>query len=96
MTVYAVVLVNVTDADGYAEYGRGFMEIFGRYEGQLLAMDTEPTVLEGEWPHQRSILMSFPSAEAFDAWYHSPEYQTLSQHRFSASTARFVMLHGLG
>jgi uncharacterized protein (DUF1330 family) len=96
MTVYAVVLLNVTEREGMEHYAKGFMEVFNRFDGQILARDIAPTVLEGDWPHSVSVLMSFPSAEALELWYHSPEYQALAQHRFNASTARFAVLRGLG
>ena len=96
MTVYAVALLNITDRDEYQRYADGFMEIFGGRGGQLLAVDENPTVLEGEWPHTRTVLISFPNAEALDTWYRSPEYQALAQHRFNASTARIAVLNGIG
>jgi uncharacterized protein (DUF1330 family) len=61
----------------------------------LLAVDESPTVIEGEWPHTRTVLLSFPSAEAMKAWYGSPEYQALAQHRFNASTAQVAMVNAL-
>jgi len=96
MTVYAVILVDIiTDQEGYGRYGAGFMEIFSKYEGQILAIDTDPTVLEGDWPYTRSVLLSFPSADTLNLWYRSPEYQTLVQHRLKSSTARIAVLRGL-
>jgi len=96
MTVYAVVLLNVTKPAGMELYARGFMDIFTKYEGEILARDLSPTVLEGDWPYDVSVLISFPSAEALDLWYRSPDYQALAQHRFNASTARLAILRGLG
>jgi uncharacterized protein (DUF1330 family) len=62
MTVYVVALLDITDRQEYGLYGDGFMEIFSRYGGQVLAVDESPTVVEGEWPHTRTVLLSFPSA----------------------------------
>ena len=90
MTVYAVALIDIADREEYGLYGQGFMEIFGKYGG------TSPTVLEGEWPHTRTVLLSFPNAEDLERWYRSPEYQALAQHRFKASTARIAVIKGLG
>jgi uncharacterized protein (DUF1330 family) len=49
--------------------------------GKLLAVDEAPTVKEGDWPYTRTVLIEFPTAEAFDAWFNSPEYQALAEHR---------------
>jgi uncharacterized protein (DUF1330 family) len=98
MTVYALFLISdiTANREGYARYGNGWMDIFNKYEGQLLAVTESPTVLEGDWPFQRNILMSFPSAEALERWYKSPEYQAQAQHRYAASTSKAVVLPSLG
>lgn len=95
MAVYTIALLKITDRQTYGLYGQGFMEIFDNYGGQVLAVDDSPRVIEGDWPHNRTVLLSFPSAEEMDRWYHSPEYQALAQHRFSASTAQIAMIRGL-
>jgi uncharacterized protein (DUF1330 family) len=61
------------------------MEIFSKYSGKLLAVDEAPTVKEGDWPYTRTVLIEFPTAEAFDAWFNSQEYQALAKHRHAAS-----------
>jgi uncharacterized protein (DUF1330 family) len=92
MTVYAIALLTITDRGRYGAYQSGFMEIFNRYSGKLLAVDEAPTVKEGDWPHTRTVLIEFPDAEAFDAWFNSPEYQALAQHRHAASTGSIAVI----
>jgi uncharacterized protein (DUF1330 family) len=96
MTVYAVALIDIEDREEYSLYGQGFMAIFSQYGGTLLSVDESPTLLEGDWPHTRTVLLSFPSAEDLERWYRSTEYQALAQHRFKASTARIAVIQGLG
>lgn len=95
MSVYAVALITIHDKEEYERYARGFMDIFVRFEGRLLAVDETPRVLEGDWPWTRTVLLEFPDQSALDAWYESKEYQTLAQHRHAASDAAVVMLRGL-
>jgi len=68
------------------------MEIFCRYSGKLLAVDEAPTVKEGNWPYTRTVLIEFPTAEAFDAWFNSQEYQALAEHRHAASTGSIAVI----
>ena len=96
MTVYFVALVDIADRQEFGVYEQGFMDVFSQYGGRILAVDDSPTVLEGAWPHTRTVLMSFPSAEELERWYHSPEYQTISQHRHKASRADIAVIKGLG
>ncbi|HEX7562791.1 MAG TPA: DUF1330 domain-containing protein [Bradyrhizobium sp.] len=55
MTVYALALLNIADRERYGVYQSGFMEIFSRYSGKLLAVDEAPTVKEGDWPYNPAL-----------------------------------------
>ena len=92
MTVYAIALLNIGDRERYGTYQQGFMEIFSRHSGKLLAVDEAPTVKEGDWPYTRTVLIEFPDAEAFDAWFDSPKYRALAEHRHAASTGSIVVI----
>ncbi len=69
MTVYAIALLNIADRERYGACQQGFMEIFSKYSGKLLAVDETPVVKEGDWPYSRTVLIEFPDAEAFDTWF---------------------------
>jgi uncharacterized protein (DUF1330 family) len=95
MSVYFIALVDIADREQFSLYEQGFMEIFARYGGTILAVDDNPNVLEGAWPHTRTVLMSFPSTEDLERWYRSPEYQSIARHRFAASRADVVVIKAL-
>jgi uncharacterized protein (DUF1330 family) len=96
MTVYAVALIDIRDRAEYARYEQGFMAIFNQYNGKLLAVDEAPSVIEGSWPHTRTVLLEFPDRDELDRWYHSEAYQTLAQHRFKASQGSIAIVQGMG
>ncbi|MDZ7660077.1 DUF1330 domain-containing protein [Fodinibius sp.] len=85
----------IHDRDRHQRYEEGFMDIFSKYQGTLLAVDEAPTVLEGEWPWTRTVLLEFPDENSLRAWYDSEEYQALAQHRFAGSQASIAMVKGL-
>lgn len=95
MTTYVTAQINIQDREKYALYEQGFMEIFDRYEGKVLAVDEAPEIWEGQWLYSRTVLIEFPSAQAAQAWYNSDEYQQLASHRWAASIANIAMLEGL-
>lgn len=95
MTSYIVARIRISDRDRYATYESGFMAIFSRYNGRLLAVDDAPEVIEGTWPCTRTVLIEFPSGEDAMAWYRSDAYQQLAQHRFAASEADIALIQGL-
>ena len=96
MAVYGVAQITITDRTAYDRYSAAFMEVFSRFEGTLLAVDETPEVIEGEWTATRLVLMSFPDAEAFRAWFDSPAYQAIAQHRHAGSTGVVMLAKGLG
>lgn len=94
MPAYVVAKLTITDPETYAKYGAGFMGIFARYGGKLLAVDETPEIIEGDWPCTRTVLLEFNTKAEMRAWYGSADYQALAQHRFAASSANIVLLDG--
>ena len=95
MTVYILAQIQIHDRDRYADYEAGFIDIFSRYQGRMLSVDEAPEILEGEWPHTRTVLIEFPNSDEAHAWYASDEYQLLARHRFAASVGHIALIKGL-
>jgi uncharacterized protein (DUF1330 family) len=109
MSVYLVAQIRIDDRDGYDQYQAGFLPIFQKYRGELLAVDDAPRVIEGgspddreagrggerDWGFTRMVLLRFPDPEAAADWYGSPEYQELMQKRLSASEAFITLVNGI-
>ena len=87
-------VVTITDEDTYAEYRAGFGAILRQYEGELVAADTDPTILEGEWSATLTVLLRFATREQALEWYNSEEYQERVQIRHAASTADLIVIDG--
>lgn len=94
MPVYIVANIAIENHEEYAAYQAGFLEIFARYQGELLAVSDAPRVIEGEWPFTRAVILRFPSEAEATRWYESPEYQALAQHRWRASKGTVVAFEG--
>jgi uncharacterized protein (DUF1330 family) len=95
MSVYIVATIKITDPEEYGRYQAGFMDIFVKYRGELLAVSDAPQVIEGEWPFTRAVLLRFPDDAEARRWYESPEYRELSKHRWAASTGTVIAFEGL-
>lgn len=99
MPVYFLAQVEIHDADGYDRYSAaavGTAAILEDCGAKVLAVDDAPEILEGSWHGPRSVLMEFPSEEAFRSWYDSPVYQAAAKIRFAATHTNAVLVHGLG
>ncbi|MCR9279471.1 MAG: DUF1330 domain-containing protein [Pseudomonadaceae bacterium] len=93
--VYLIATISIHDRDRYQQYEAGFLDIFARFSGALLSVEESPTVLEGEWPVTRTVLVSFPSESDAMAWYRSDDYQALMQHRLAASVGNIALVNAL-
>ena len=94
MSSYFIAQIKVHDQEEYDKYLAGYDEVFARYQGKVIVVDDDPTVLEGEWPYTRTIVIRFPNETAVRRWYDSPEYQMLVQHRHKGSQADIIIVQG--
>lgn len=95
MTVYIINNMTVHDRAQYETYLRAFMDVFRKFNGQVLVAQDAPNPLEGAWPYDRTVVLAFPSREDALRWYGSPEYQAIVVHRFNGTTSNVVILDGL-
>ncbi len=95
--VYLVVNLEVTDADTYRLYEKGFFPILKKHGGSFHTFDDDNVTFEGSEPREgRMILFQFPSEQAARAWFDDPEYQALSEHRRAGTELKFLtMVHSL-
>lgn len=96
MAAYMVAQIEVHDPETYQKYLKGFMEVFERHGGELLATTAKETeVIEGSWALPRTVIMKFPSLEAAHRWHDDPDYQAIAAHRRASAQANLVLIEGL-
>jgi uncharacterized protein (DUF1330 family) len=61
---------------------------------KVLAVDTKPTVLEGDWHGHQTVVLEFESVDAARAWYESEAYQDAAKLRQAAADCNAVILAG--
>ena len=92
MSTYFIAYITIHDPQEYEKYLEGYDDVFEKYNGTVIAVDDDPTILEGDWPYTRAVVIRFPSEEELMRWYESPEYQTLARHRWQASKADIIVV----
>ena len=96
MSAYMIAQIEINDPDEYQNYLAGFMPIFQRYGGELLATSkNETVVVEGEWAYPSTVIMKFPSVEKAQDWYDDPDYIKLVEHRLRSAQANLVLVEGM-
>lgn len=78
----------------YDEYKSSVRSTLAGHSAKLLALGTRYEVLEGA-ATEGVFLMEFPSYDEARAWYDSPAYQALSEHRWKSSDHRCVIFEGI-
>ncbi len=94
MAVYGIGVIDIHNREHYAGYEAGFMEALAPFDGQVLAVDEAPVAVEGDVPKGRIVLLQFPSAEKFDAWYKSDAYEAIKPMRLEASSGTVMRING--
>lgn len=60
----------------------------------VLAFYGRQQVLEGG-DAEGVVIMEFPSFEAAQAWYESPAYEAVREHRFKGAKYRVLLVEGI-
>lgn len=96
MVAYVIGQLNIHSPDEYQDYLKGFLPIFQKYEGELLATTKRDTeVIEGTWSYPKTVIMRFPSLEAAHSWHSDPEYQELAEIRHRTADTNLVIVEGI-
>jgi uncharacterized protein (DUF1330 family) len=75
-------------------YQKEVSKSFKGHPIKILAAYGPQQVLEGDAP-EGVVIAEFPSTEAARAWYDSPAYQDVVQHRFKGARYRAVLVEGV-
>jgi uncharacterized protein (DUF1330 family) len=94
MKAYCIVYESVDDPKLFEQYRSQVMPTIEAYQGRFIVRGGAFAVLEGEMPHQRVVILEFPSREKADAWYHSPAYQRILPLRTGAAHCQFIVVDG--
>jgi uncharacterized protein (DUF1330 family) len=91
---YVIFTEDVHDPDGLAAYGQKAAPAMAGRDFKVLVLADQVEVLEGEWHGTRTVMLEFPSVEAAQEWYRSPEYQAAVPVRQAAAHCNGVIVAG--
>ena len=95
MTAYVLAQLTIHDRARYDRYAAQFMGVLRQFDGRLLAADESPQVLEGEWHHQKVVLIEFKDRDEATRWANSPAYRQIAVDREAATVATVLSVAGL-
>jgi len=94
MAVYAMVHIDVNDADEYAKYAAIAGPAVAKYGGEFLARGGECVHMEGTG-RARNVIIRFDDMETAKKFYHSPEYQEALSFGIPAADRECTFVEGV-
>jgi uncharacterized protein (DUF1330 family) len=94
MAAYVIVQERITDQETFDAYRKDVPATIAAHGGRFLVRGGRLSVVEGEWPLPRLVVIEFPTRAAAEAWYRSAEYQKLLPLRLKSSTGNFIIVDG--
>lgn len=91
---YVVANFRITDTEAYAEYPPLVRPMLAAHGANVLAVDRESEVIEGEAGHN-TVVIHFPSRDAALAFYNSPEYREIVNLRTDNSEGFLALVEGV-
>src|SRR4029450_10978241 len=85
---YMIVEVETTAAALMAEYRKHPPGLVAKFGGKFIVRGGKTRTLEGGWTPPRVVVLEFPSYEAAERFYESPEYKPVLEMRLKAGKSR--------
>lgn len=94
MAAYAIVQVDVHNADEYAKYAERAGPAVAKYGGEFLARGGDVAVMEGT-SRARCVIVRFADMATAKAFYHGPEYQEALSFALPVSDRDYKFVDGI-
>lgn len=92
MKAYVIATETVKDETTFAEYRKHVMATLEPYDAKFVVRGGKLSIVEGEWPHPRLVIIEFPSRAAAEEWYRSPAYQKVLPLRLKSTASNLVIV----
>lgn len=89
MPAYTILDVEWHDQAKANEYRKVLGPSVEKYGGKTLVANA-PIALDGEWRSSRIAVMEFPTMEALQSWYRSPEHAPALRLRTEGAKSRMI------
>ena len=87
---YVLLHFNIDDPQKFDLYRKGAAPTILSHGGKLLVAANTADVREGALPAKLVAIIEFPSREAAETWYASPEYASIKHLRHEACSSNGV------
>lgn len=91
MSIYVIGAIDIEDPEIYKIYGEKGLPSLQSSSVEIVAVDNNPVLIEGELPAKRIIVLKFESQDEMEKWYKSDSYQAALPYRLKSSKTSFLL-----
>ena len=95
MAGYLVAQLEITDPQTFEDYRDKVPAVIARFGGRYLVRGGEISVLEGDWPAPRLVVIEFDSTDEARRFYESEAYQEILPLRLAAARGTAAIVEGI-
>jgi uncharacterized protein (DUF1330 family) len=94
MKAYVIAAETISDAAMFDLYRKEVPATLVPFGGRFVVRGGDLSVLEGEWPQPRLVIIEFPSRTAAADWYQSVAYRKIISLRLASSVGNLIIVDG--
>jgi uncharacterized protein (DUF1330 family) len=95
MSAYFVVQATITNEPQYQKYREAVVPFIAKFGGKIVARGAKVEVFEGEHDTRPVVMFEFPTMEAIQAFWNSPDYAPIKKLREDAATINVWAFPGI-
>ena len=95
MRAFVIAQENSHDEAMVGEYRQKVVDSIASFGGKFVVRGGTLTVLEGDWPYERTVIVEFSSRAMAEAWYQSPAYQKVLPLRLNSTSSNVIIVDGV-
>ncbi len=95
MAAYIIATIEVTDPEKFEVYRGQVPATIEKHGGRYLARGGEVSVVEGDQPERRTVVLEFDSLEKAKGWYYSDDYEGPKELRIASTISNVMIVDGV-
>ena len=95
MAAYIIATIEVTDPEKFEVYRGQVPATIEKHGGRYLARGGEVSVVEGDQPERRTVVLEFDSLERAKGWYYSDDYAGPKELRIASTISNVMIVDGV-
>ena len=95
MAAYIIATIEVTDPEKFEVYRGQVPATIEKHGGRYLARGGEVSVVEGDQPERRTVVLEFDSLEKARGWYYSDDYAGPRELRIASTISNVMIVDGV-